>query len=155
MKIYIGCPIIGFNPEEWQRHYSNLEKLKNELRKHGHEILEFKGNNVQRVAPAGTVFDWDYKQCMACDAMIAIALKPSTGMGMEIALCLTRTSGPENKPSPAFVFGTAPQDAEVSRMVTECNLPNFVFERYTNFENITNMFEVAYKKNHDQQSAKE
>ena len=137
MKIYIGCPIQGFSATDWQKHWDKLEKLKGELRKRGHEILDFKSTR-EKHAPPGTVFIWDHEQCMECDAMIAIALGPSTGMGMEIAMCLM-------KPSPAFVFGTAPQETEVSRMVTECNLPGFVFERYEKFENIPDMFEKLYK----------
>ncbi|MEN9524055.1 MAG: hypothetical protein RL536_124 [Candidatus Parcubacteria bacterium] len=145
MKIYIGCPIQGFNNKEWQKHWSELETLKNSLRKIGHEILDFKSNEKKQAEP-GTVFKWDHEQCMNCDAMIAIALGPSTGMGMEIGMCLKRTRGQDNSPSPAFVFATAPHSTNVSRMITECNLPNFVFERCDSFTEIPEKFEKAYKE---------
>lgn len=145
MKIYIGCPIQGFSKEEWEKHWHELNALKDALRKRGHEILDFK-STVKRETEPNSVFRWDYEQCMSCDAMIAIALGPSTGMGMEIGICLTRTHNLQGLPSRVFVFGTAPHDTEVSRMVTECNMPNFVFERHGSFAEIPDMFEEAYKK---------
>ncbi len=145
MKIYIGCPIQGFTNDSWKKHWQELEKLKDDLRKRGHEILDFKGNLNQKFEP-DEVFANDYKQCMSCDAMIAIALSPSTGMGMEIGICLKRTRNLDGEPSTVFVFGTAPIDTDVSKMVIGCNLSNFVFERHNTFDDIPEMFEKSYKK---------
>lgn len=138
MKIYVGCAIQGLAPEHWDAMKSKLENLKLALRKKGHEVLNFRSDG-NRQAVAGTVFKWDYQQCMECDAMIALALYPSTGMGMEMILCLT-------KPNPAFVLATAPKGNNTNHMVTECNLPGYVYKEFETWGEIPDLFEMWHRR---------
>ena len=144
MKIYIGCPIVGLPDDEWVVLFNHIEKLKVALTERGHTILNFRSDTNRR-AKKGTVFRWDRQQCLDCDAMIAIGIKPSTGMGMEVCMCLLRTHR-DNRPNPAFVLGTAPRGTKVTWMLTECNLPGFTFRWFENWDNIPDIFERAYTK---------
>lgn len=137
MKIYVGCAIQGLPPEQWGEMNQGLEDLKWSLRKKGYEVLNFRSDG-NRQAPEGTVFDWDYKQCEDCDAMIALALYPSTGMGMEMAFCLKKT------PKPAKVLALAPRGNNTSRMVKECNLPGFSYQEFDSWDQIPKMFDEFY-----------
>ena len=133
MKIYVGCGISNLSTEDWNKSRIQIESLKQQLRLRGHTILDFK-SDTNRDAEPGTVFAWDHEQCMACDAMIAVALHPSTGMGMEIAFCLSR-------PNPPLVLAVAPRGNNTSKMITECNLPTFTYREFDHWDEIPKMFD--------------
>ena len=133
MKIYVGCAIGNLSQQDWDKLKIQIEHLKQQLGLRGHEILNFK-SDVNRQAEKGTVFTWDYEQCMDCEAMIAVALYPSTGMGMEIAFCLSR-------PNPPLVLAVAPRGNNTSKMITECNLPTFTYREFDHWDEVPRMFE--------------
>lgn len=113
--------------------FNEIEETRRKLRLLGHQVLNFRSTG-HRTATAQEIFEWDHKQCMECDAMIGIAISPSTGMGMEIAFCLTR-------PNPAKVYVFAPKDSNTSMMLVGCNLPGYEFVIYEKFEDIPMLFE--------------
>lgn len=145
MKIYVGCAINRLDNAEWDQLIAKVATLKTALRARGHTILDFRSNE-KREAEKGTIFIHDRKQCLECDAMIALAIHPSTGMGMEIMMCLERRHSIDKLPAPAFVLATAPVGHQVSPMVTECNRPNFVYREFEKWEDIPDLFERAYRR---------
>ncbi|MEK7641854.1 MAG: hypothetical protein AAB365_02560 [Patescibacteria group bacterium] len=143
MKIYVGCAIKGLAEAEWVKMKDRIFTLRTTLRDRGHDVLDFR-SDANRQAQKGTVFTWDYKQCMDCDAMIAVTLSPSTGMGMEVAFCLTRRHPVTMKPNPAFVLAVAPRGNETTPMITECNLPRFAYREFDRWEDVPSIFEKSY-----------
>ncbi len=143
MKIYIGCAVQNVDEKTYWELLARIEWLKNELLERGHVVLNFKSINNRDSLPQD-VFQWDWEQCMACDALIALALYPSTGLGMEIAYCLTRRIGIAE--IPAFVFATAPKGQNVSKMLLGCTHPSFRFEFFETFEHIPELFETSERE---------
>ncbi len=132
MKIYVGCAIQSLPENQWKNMFNEIELIRSKLRLLGHQVLNFRSTG-QRTATASEIFEWDHRQCMECDAMIGIAISPSTGMGMEIAFCLTR-------PNPAKVYVFAPRDSNPSMMLVGCNLPGYVFTTYDDLTDIPSLF---------------
>jgi hypothetical protein len=144
MKIYVGCAIQGLTTEEYALMMEQIVRLKDGLRKLSYEVLDFKSITHRDSAPQ-EVFAVDYKQCMECDAMIAVALKPSTGLGMEVVYCLTRRDA-IGRACPAFVFATAPESANASKLLRGCTSPHFLFEHCDEIEHIPSLFDKAFKE---------
>ncbi len=141
MKIYIGSAIQGFTDAQWTAFYKQLTVLKNELRARGHEILEYVTNHDRSHDVSDKeIFAWDHEQCMSCDAMLALAFQPSTGMGMEISVCLYGRKGG------VPVFATALKGTSVSKMVTGCGHPKFAFSYFNDFSEVPDLFETHVKK---------
>jgi len=141
MKIYIGSAIQGFTDAEWTAFYKQLTTLKEQLRARGHEILEYVSNHDRSHEVSDKeIFAWDHEQCMKCDAMLALAFQPSTGMGMELGVCLYGRNGG------VPVFATATKGTHVSKMVTGCNHPKFAFSYCNDLSEIPNLFEKHVAK---------
>lgn len=140
MKIYIGCAIQNLDEATYKSLLGDILKLKLKLRDRGHEILNFK-SMTNRDSSAEEIFEWDYKQCMDCDAMIALVMYPSIGVGMEMAFCLSRHSLTGRRP--AFVFATAQSGTNVSKLLLGCNMPTFKFSWFDCLEDIPDLFELA------------
>jgi hypothetical protein len=138
MKIYIGGAVQNLSESEYLTSTEKIHWLKTKLEKKGHEILNYK-SMLNRESSPTEIYEYDYRNCMECDAMIAIAHNPSTGLGMEIVTCLTRTFNGYSRP--AFVFATAAVDTNVSKLLVGWQHYAFVFTRYQKFEQIPGIFE--------------
>lgn len=100
---------------------------------------------LSRDAAPDETFEHDHKNCMACDAFIAIALNPSTGLGMEIVTCLERRNENNWNWNPAFVFAVAARQTNVSKLLEGWKNDAFIFKRYESFDQIPDLFEDAHK----------
>jgi hypothetical protein len=141
MKIYIGSAVQNLGASEYSIMIARIVWLKRELTKRGHEVLNYKSMADRESTPA-EIFDHDYANCMNCDAFIALALNPSIGLGMEIVYCLTRRLQDR---TPAFVYATAPENSNVSKLLLGCKEHSFAFEYFRQFEEVPDRFETAYQ----------
>ena len=121
MKLYVGCSLTGA-PEAFVR---EVEKLKDDLRRDGHEVFDFLG------LVAGTpkdVFEYDIRHCIAdCDRFIALCDLPSTGLGCEIIAAL-------------FIYGKptlalAQKNAIVTRLVVGIQSPIYRYQLWDTSRN--------------------
>ncbi len=135
-KVYVGCAIRGLSEKQWKIVSGHVQRIREELRRLGYEVLDFR-SDLKRQAEPGTIFKHDYEQCMAADAMIAIALFPSTGMGMEIMSCLM-------KKKPAFVLAVAPKGNGTTAMVKECGLPGFEYFEFRDWKQVVGAFHTKF-----------
>ncbi|MDE2041192.1 MAG: hypothetical protein KGI59_02325 [Patescibacteria group bacterium] len=145
MKIYIGSAVQNLSELDYREITRKITWLKEELVKRGYEVLNYKGIRDRSATPRET-YKWDYANCMACHAFIAIALQPSIGLGMEIVTCLERCDEQDWKPDPAFVFATAAKDTNVSKLLEGWEHWAFTFRRFKTFEDIPDIFELEYKE---------
>ena len=142
MKIYIGSAVQNLSESEYRKTTEQIRWLRTELKRRGHKILNYKSMSNRESTPA-EIYEHDHRNCMECDAMIAIALNPSIGLGMEVVTCLERTT-PDHCSRPAFVFATAASDTNVSKLLVGWKHYAFEFTRYEDFERIPDMFEKSY-----------
>ncbi len=138
MKIYIGSAVQGLNDSEYQKMTGRIRWLGKELITRGHEILSYKSMSDRKSTPA-EIYEHDHKNCMECDAMIALALNPSTGLGMEMITCLSRIRYGQSHP--ALVLAIADANTNVSKLLVGWKHPRFKFARYQEFEEIPEIFE--------------
>lgn len=79
MKVYIGCAITEA-PGDFSE---QIKHFKAEIKKDGHELLDFIDLAVE--ATPAEVYKWDIENCVKnCQAFVAIVDHPSTGLGFEL-----------------------------------------------------------------------
>ncbi len=130
-KIYVGCALSTIDTESGAKLNIKVNKLKQDLRNKGFEVVEFIG-----YPPKGTpreVYVHDIKDCMyKADAMLAICDHPSTGMGYELGVAVEKQGMP--------VYATAHIDSKVSNLILGIDHPKYLFERYKNLEDVPKRF---------------
>jgi hypothetical protein len=127
--VYVGCALTDAPPA----FQDNVEELKKKLSKIC-EVLKFKGLSDANLPH--DVYFHDIVKCVSlCDLLLGICDFPSTGLGWEMAVQAEVKHGP--------VLAVAHQDAKVSKLILDPQLPGYKFYRYNNLcEDVYNLVEA-------------
>ena len=123
LVVYFSCALSGLPSEHRATMIAIREKFKER-----YTVLEF----CTPETPAGDLYRHDIHYCCrVADFLIAICDERSTGLGYEMS------TGIEKHRKPAIAF--AHHDAEVTKVVTGIDYPDFQFSRYGDASEIENL----------------
>jgi hypothetical protein len=124
IKLYIGCSLTQA-PVEFR---AAVDALKDQLRQ-DYDVLDFLG--LADGSPVD-VYRWDIQTCVAkCDLLVGICDYPAIGLGYEMAVAVEHYHKP--------TLAVAHTSTHVSRLLLGIEAPGFSFERYDNFDEISQL----------------
>ena len=121
-KVYVGCSLTHA-PEAFRREVERFKKRLKEIP----DILVLEFLRLKD-GTARAVYTHDIINCVGhCDLMIAICDHPSTGLGWEMGIQVSRGK-------PLLAFGHC--DDNITMLILDPGIPGYEFHRYQTFDEI-------------------
>ena len=126
ISIYVGCSLTHA-PKKFK---DDVELFKSNLRSL-YEVHDFlglvKGSEQQ-------VYEHDIANVEECALFMAICDYPSLGLGYELATAIEKLQKP--------TLAVAHVDATITRMILGIRHPNYTFQRYRSFSDLTDIVQA-------------